>query len=170
MNDHSERSQGGLSHLNAAGEARMVDVGDKAVTERRARARARVVMAPATLALIQSGGLPKGDVLAVARIAGIQGAKRCADLIPLCHPLPLTGVDVRFEVVAEDTLEVVVDCRVAGRTGVEMEALTAASVSALTLYDMCKAVDRGMRIADVELLEKSGGRSGHWQRSGAEAD
>jgi len=144
----------------------MVDVGDKAVTERRARARARVVMAPATLSLIQSGGLPKGDVLAVARIAAIQGAKRCADLIPLCHPLPLTGVEVGFEVVADDTLEIVVDCRVSGRTGVEMEALTAASISALTLYDMCKAVDREMRITDVELLEKSGGRSGHWRRAG----
>ena len=122
-------------------------------------------MAPETLDLIVTGGAPKGDVLAVARVAGIQGAKRCADLIPLCHPLALTRVIVDFEPQRAGRLVITSECRVTGQTGVEMEALTAASVAALTIYDMCKAVDRGMVIGEVALLHKSGGRSGQWNRS-----
>lgn len=153
-----------LTHLDAEGRARMVDVTDKAVTQREAVAEARVAMLPATLELIAGGGHAKGDVLAVARIAGIQAAKRCADLIPLCHPLQLSAVAVDCELDRERSCVVIrARCKLAGRTGVEMEALTAASVAALTIYDMCKAVDRGMEIGGVRLLEKRGGRSGDWR-------
>jgi len=157
-------SDGILSHVNSAGEANMVDVSEKAVTARRAVATARVCMLPATLAAIEANNLKKGEVLAVARVAGIQAAKRCADLIPLCHPLPLTKVTVDFDVTADGELSIIAECRVSGQTGVEMEALTAASVAALTVYDMCKAIDKGMVIHDVCLLEKEGGKSGVWRR------
>ncbi|MEJ2133315.1 MAG: cyclic pyranopterin monophosphate synthase MoaC [Gammaproteobacteria bacterium] len=156
-----------LTHTDETGNARMVDVGSKPSTRREARARARVRMSPETFALLEKGGHAKGDVLAVARVAGIQGAKRCWDLIPLCHPLMLESVAVDFRLDEEGSaVEIESRCRVTGQTGVEMEALTAASVAALTIYDMCKAVDRGMVIEEVALLEKSGGKSGHWVRSG----
>jgi cyclic pyranopterin phosphate synthase len=152
-----------LTHLDEQGRAHMVDVGEKPVTERVATAEALVAMQPETLALIQSGGHKKGDVFAVARIAGIQAAKQCSNLIPLCHPLMLTSVKVELSAEVEASrVRILATCKVAGQTGVEMEALTAASVAALTLYDMCKAVDRGMSIEHVRLLEKAGGRSGHW--------
>ncbi len=154
-----------LTHLDASGRAAMVDVGDKDVTRREAVAAASIFMQPETLALIERGGHSKGDVFAVARIAGIQAAKRCSDLIPLCHPLPLSSVKVELEAnPAAGSVDITATCKLAGRTGVEMEALTAASVAALTIYDMCKAVDRGMVIGEVRLLEKSGGASGDWQR------
>jgi cyclic pyranopterin phosphate synthase len=154
-----------LTHLNEQGQARMVDVGDKAQTARVATAEAVVTMLPATLQLITEGKHKKGDVFAVARIAGIQAAKKCSDLIPLCHPLMLTSVSVDLVAVpASAQVHITATCKVGGQTGVEMEALTAASVAALTLYDMCKAVDRGMVIGPVRLLEKAGGKSGHWQR------
>ena len=141
----------------------MVDIGDKPVSAREAVAEACVRMLPATLALIIEGRHHKGDVFAVARIAGILGAKRCGDLIPLCHPLGLDAVELDLEALpAESMVRVRARCRLQGRTGVEMEALTAVSVAALTVYDMCKAVDRGMVINGVRLLEKRGGRSGHW--------
>jgi cyclic pyranopterin phosphate synthase len=153
-----------LTHLDDKGEARMVDVTDKAVTEREARAEATIRMAPATLKMIIDGEHPKGDVLATARIAGIMAAKRTHDLIPLCHALNLTSVKVELTP-GEDgaSVHIITRCKLAGQTGVEMEALTAASIAALTLYDMCKAVDRGMTVDQVRLLEKRGGRSGHWQ-------
>ena len=152
-----------LTHLDARGNARMVDVGDKQETRREARAEARVRMAAETLHLIESGGHKKGDVIAVARVAGIQAAKRCADLIPMCHPLLITGIDVDITLDHENCCaHITTACRLKGQTGVEMEALTAASVAALTIYDMCKAVDRGMIIDGVRLLHKSGGRSGEW--------
>lgn len=158
-----------LTHIDDQGAARMVDVGTKGVTRREALARAEVHMAPSTLALLRDGGHRKGDVLAVARIAGIQGAKRCPDLIPLCHPLMLDSVTVDFELdEAADRVVVLARCRVSGKTGVEMEALTAASVAALTIYDMCKAVDRGMRIGPVQLESKTGGKSGDWRRGGTD--
>jgi len=154
-----------LSHIDEAGRSRMVDVGEKAVTQRLATATAAVRMQPETLALIRSGDAAKGDVLAVARIAGIQAAKKCSDLIPLCHPLPLTSVEVHFESdEGSNEIQIAATCRVTGKTGVEMEALTAASVAALTIYDMCKAVDRGMEIREVSLQKKTGGKSGDWQR------
>lgn len=154
-----------LTHLNEQGQARMVDVGDKAHTSRVAVAEAIVTMLPQTLALITEGRHKKGDVFAVARIAGIQAAKKCSDLIPLCHPLMLSSVSVDLQPdPAAARVVITATCKVAGQTGVEMEALTAASVAALTLYDMCKAVDRGMVIGPVQLLEKAGGKSGHWQR------
>jgi len=156
----------GLTHLSDAGEASMVDVGAKAVTERVARARAVVRMRPATLREIVEGNAPKGDVLAVARVAGIQAAKRTSDLIPLCHPLPLTKVAVDFETAQGDTLMITTLCKVSGRTGVEMEAMTAASVAALTVYDMAKGLEKGIVIESVALLEKSGGKSGTWNRGG----
>jgi cyclic pyranopterin phosphate synthase len=140
----------------------MVDVGDKAVTDRRAVARAVVRMAPETAAAVARGDAPKGDVLGTARIAGIQAAKRTADLIPLCHPLPLSFVDVRIEV-SGDRVVIETEARTSGQTGVEMEALTAASVAALTVYDMVKGIERGVEIAEVVLLEKSGGRH-DWRR------
>ncbi|MEM0952536.1 MAG: cyclic pyranopterin monophosphate synthase MoaC [Pseudomonadota bacterium] len=152
-----------LTHIDRAGEAHMVDVADKAVTERVAVATASVYMEAATLAQIESGGHSKGDVFAVARIAGIQAAKRCSDLIPLCHPLPLSAVSVKLAVDTDNSrVRIETLCKVANRTGVEMEALTAASVAALTIYDMCKSVDRGMVIAEVKLVEKRGGASGDW--------
>jgi cyclic pyranopterin monophosphate synthase len=153
-----------LSHVNDAGEASMVDVSAKSDTARVAIAEASIVMRPATLAQIHDGAMPKGDVLAVARVAGIQGAKRCAELIPLCHPLPLHRVSVDFDAPAPDRLRIRVECKVTGKTGVEMEALTGASIAALTVYDMCKAIDRGMRIEEVALVHKSGGKSGAWER------
>lgn len=140
----------------------MVDVTEKAVTSREAVAEARVRMLPETLKLIQEGGHPKGDVFAVARIAGIQAAKKTHELIPLCHPLLLTSVKVELSAEGEDSVRIIARCKLAGQTGVEMEALTAASVAALTIYDMCKAVDRGMIIESVRLLEKLGGKSGHY--------
>ena len=150
-----------FSHFDARGQAAMVDVSGKAVTERSATARARVVMLPATAALIRSGGAKKGDVLGVARIAGIMAAKRTAELIPLCHPLPISAVSVELEV-CDDAVEIAATVRTTGQTGVEMEALTAASVAALTVYDMCKSVDRGMRIEAVRLTHKAGGKSGEF--------
>ena len=157
----------GLTHIDQAGHAHMVDVTEKAVTEREAVAQAIVSMQAQTLQLIIEGGHKKGDVLATARIAGIQAAKKCADLIPLCHPLMLTSVKVELCTDVENNqLVIEAICKVSGQTGVEMEALTAASVAALTIYDMCKAVDRGMVIHSVQLLEKKGGRSGHWRREG----
>lgn len=152
-----------LTHLDAQGRANMVDVTEKAVTAREATAEARVRMLPSTLALIEQGGHPKGDVFAVARIAGIQAAKKTHELIPLCHPLLLTSVNVELTAEVPEHVRIVARCRLAGQTGVEMEALTAASVAALTLYDMCKAVDKGMQIESVRLLEKIGGKSGHWE-------
>jgi indole-3-glycerol phosphate synthase len=154
----------GFSHLDAEGRARMVDISDKQETERVAIAGARVVMRPETLERIRSGDVAKGDVLAVARLAGIMAAKRTAELIPLCHPLALTSVNVDLECVAErSAVEITATCKLRGRTGVEMEALTAASVAALTVYDMCKAADRGMTVTDLRLLRKSGGKSGNWE-------
>lgn len=145
----------------------MVDVGAKAVTDRRAVARATVRMAPATAAAVRDGNAPKGDVIAVARIAGIQAAKRTSELIPLCHGLPLSFVDVVAEVDAEaGVVTLTTDARTSAQTGVEMEALTAASVAALTVYDMVKGIEKGVEIAEVVLLEKSGGRSGTWRRDG----
>ncbi len=152
---------GVLSHLDEEGRARMVDVGAKKATRREAVASGRVVMQPETLALIQSGGLPKGDVLATARLAGIMAAKRTHELIPLCHPLLLTHVAVDFAIqVEKSTVEITAAVRCTGKTGVEMEALTAVAVAGLTIYDMCKAVDRGMRLEDIHLRRKHGGRSG----------
>jgi cyclic pyranopterin monophosphate synthase len=154
-----------LTHLDESGAARMVDVGQKAHTERVAVAGARVQMLPETLALIVQGTHKKGDVLAVARIAGIQAAKKCSDLIPLCHPLMLTSVEVSFDLDQQSScVNIEAMCKVGGQTGVEMEALTAASVAALTIYDMCKAVDRGIEIGALGLLEKRGGKSGHWRK------
>jgi cyclic pyranopterin phosphate synthase len=154
-----------LTHLDESGRARMVDVGDKPTTERRAVARAVVKVSPETAHKVLAGDAPKGDVLGVARIAGIQAAKRTAELIPLCHPLPLSFVGVDGEVDA-DAGEIVLtaEARTTGQTGVEMEALTAASVAALTVYDMVKGIERGAEIASVQLLEKSGGKSGEWRR------
>ncbi len=172
-----------LTHFNQAGEAHMVDVGAKAITKRVAVAGGNITMLPDTLALIQAGTHKKGDVLGIARIAGIMAAKRTSDLIPLCHPLALTKVSVEFEVQdaqmprcrdarSGDVQEAAatVHCRVqvetSGQTGVEMEALTAVQVALLTIYDMCKAVDRGMVMTDIGLLEKRGGKSGHWIKAG----
>jgi cyclic pyranopterin phosphate synthase len=165
------RSKAVLTHLDSQGRANMVDVTDKDVTFREAVAQAFVRMRPETLQMIVSGGHPKGDVFAVARIAGIQAAKKTSDLIPLCHPLMLTSVKVELNAEGEDAVRIVARCKLSGQTGVEMEALTAASVAALTIYDMCKAVDRGMTIENVRLLEKLGGKSGHFvvdQEAGAQ--
>jgi cyclic pyranopterin phosphate synthase len=162
--EHSAASQAApLTHFDATGQAHMVDVGAKAETARVARAQGHIRMAPATFALIAGGTAKKGDVLGIARIAAIQGAKRCADLIPLCHPIALTRVAAEFTLDARHhrvTIEVTAETF--GRTGVEMEALTAVSTGLLTIYDMCKAADRGMIIEDIRLLEKAGGKSGHW--------
>lgn len=154
-----------LTHFNATGEAHMVDVGQKSVTLRTAVAEGRIVMQPATLALIKEGSHKKGDVLGIARIAGIMAAKKTAELIPLCHPIALTHVDIAL--IIDDKLpgvscQATVEC--SGVTGVEMEALTAVQVSLLTIYDMCKAVDRGMRMEQIQLLKKTGGKSGEWTR------
>ena len=152
-----------LSHLDERGNARMVDVSAKDVTRREATARGRVVMQPETLAMIVEGRAPKGDVLATARIAGIMAAKRTHELIPMCHPLPVSGVTVDLAPSeAGDAIEIEATVRVSGQTGVEMEALTAVSVAALTVYDMCKAAERGMRIESVRLVAKSGGKSGDY--------
>ncbi|MGB0754054.1 MAG: cyclic pyranopterin monophosphate synthase MoaC [Candidatus Pseudothioglobus sp.] len=152
-----------LTHINSNGEAQMVDVSEKNNTSREAKAGAKVLMKPETLDLIVSGSHKKGDVLSVARVAGIQAAKKCSELIPLCHPLMLTKVSVELTPNTKDsTIEIVAVAKLNGKTGVEMEALTAASIAALTVYDMCKAVDRFMTISNVQLLEKKGGKSGHW--------
>ncbi len=154
-----------LTHIDASGQARMVDVGKKEITERSATAEAIIDLLPETLKLIMEGGHKKGDVFAVARIAGIQAAKKCSDLIPLCHPLLLSSVKVELQAIEDSNqVRVLATCKLSGQTGVEMEALTAASVAALTVYDMCKAVDRGMVIHSLQLLEKSGGKSGHYKR------
>jgi cyclic pyranopterin monophosphate synthase len=156
-----------LTHLDEHGTARMVDVGDKPATDRRAVARAVVRMSPRTAATVQAGDAPKGDVLGTARIAGVLAAKRTGELIPLCHPLGLDHVDVDAEVdPAAGTVTLTAEARVTARTGVEMEAMTAVSVAALTVYDMVKGLERGVEIASVALLEKSGGRSGTWRREG----
>ena len=153
-----------FSHINAAGEANMVDVGNKDVSQRTAVAAGIVSMQADTLAAIKANQLAKGEVLAVARVAAIQAAKRCADLIPLCHPLALSKVQVDFSEISDTQLEIRVQCRLSGQTGVEMEALTGVSAAALTIYDMCKAMDKGMTISAVRLLEKTGGKSGDWLR------
>ncbi len=156
---------GKFTHFDAAGHAAMVDVSDKPVTARTATARARVVMAPETLAMIVDGSAKKGDVLGVARLAGIMGAKRTADLIPLCHPLPVSSVKVELVAdAAASAVEIEATVKTTGQTGVEMEALTAASVAALTVYDMCKAVDRGMRIEGLRVTYKEGGKSGVFEQ------
>ncbi|PCC97467.1 cyclic pyranopterin monophosphate synthase MoaC [Halopseudomonas pelagia] len=152
-----------LTHLDAQGQASMVDVTSKAATSREAVAESIVRMLPATLELIQQGGHAKGDVFAVARIAGIMAAKRTHELIPLCHPLMLTSIKVELAAQAPDAVRITARCKLAGQTGVEMEALTAASIAALTLYDMCKAVDKGMVIEATRLLTKTGGKSGDFQ-------
>jgi len=153
-----------LTHFDAAGQAHMVDVGAKSETARLARAAGRIRMQPATFALIESGAAQKGDVLGIARIAAIQASKRTGELIPLCHPIGLTRVAVEFDLdSASSTIGCTVTAETCGRTGVEMEALTACMTGLLTIYDMCKAVDRGMVIEEVLLLEKAGGKSGHWQ-------
>ena len=159
-------NKSGLTHIDEAGQAHMVDVGSKAISERVATASALVSMQPETLSLITSGDTKKGDVLAVARIAGIQAAKKCSDLIPLCHPISLNTAEVHFELSNDvpSGIRILATCKVSGKTGVEMEALVAASVAGLTIYDMCKAVDRGMEISEVRLEQKTGGNSGDWGR------
>jgi len=164
MNDSTDLSAAsGLTHFDAQGQAHMVDVGGKAETRRVARATGMIRMQPATLAAITGGSASKGDVLGVARIAAIQGAKRTSELVPLCHPLPLTHVQVDFAIdAAASAVHCTVQAETLGRTGVEMEALTAVQVGLLTVYDMVKAIDRGMVITDVRVLEKHGGKSGSW--------
>lgn len=153
-----------LTHFDDSGQAHMVNVGEKSETHRVARATGSIRMQPETLRLIVQGDAKKGDVLGIARIAAIQGSKRTSELIPLCHPISLTKVGVEFEIdQANATIHCTVTAETVGRTGVEMEALTATSVALLTIYDMCKAVDRGMQICDIKLLEKIGGKSGHWK-------
>ena len=154
----------GLTHLNAKGEAHIVDIGDKAITRRRAVAQARIVAQPETVALIMGGGLKKGDAVAVARIAGIMAAKKTSDIIPLCHPLALTKVSVEIEADGASAILIRASAETTGQTGVEMEALVAASTAALTLYDMAKAVDRAMVVTDICVLEKAGGKSGDFVR------
>jgi cyclic pyranopterin monophosphate synthase len=161
------RPRSGLTHVDGTGAARMVDVSPKPVTRRTAEASACVVMLPATLDLIVSGGAPKGDVLAAARLAGILAAKRVGDLIPLCHPLPLESVSVHLRPAPPDRLRISARAVVDARTGVEMEALMAVSMAALTIYDMCKAVDRWMLVTDIRLEDKAGGTSGHLRRPSA---
>jgi cyclic pyranopterin monophosphate synthase len=158
-----------LTHVDDAGAARMVDVSAKDVTHRVATAGGRLVVSPAVVELLRGVGVPKGDALGTARIAGIMGAKRTADLVPLCHPLPLSGVTVDLSV-ADDAVEIVATVRTTGRTGVEMEALTAVAVAGLTLHDMVKAVDPAAELTCVRLLAKSGGRSGDWRRDGSAAE
>ena len=152
-----------FTHFNHQGRARMVDVSEKADTLRTATARARVLLNADTYALVKSGGIKKGDVLTTAQIAGIMGAKRTPDVIPMCHPIALTGADISFELDDENhTIDIFATTKCTGPTGVEMEAMTAASIAALTIYDMCKAMDRGMVIRDIHILEKDGGKSGHY--------
>ena len=156
----------GFTHFDGEGNAVMVDVSEKGVTERTATAGGSITMQPETMKLILDGGVKKGDVLTVAQLAGIMGAKRTPDLIPLCHPLALTSVKVDLECVPErNAVDIKATCKLKGRTGVEMEALTAVSVAALTVYDMCKAVDKGMVISDIRLLHKAGGKSGTYEAS-----
>jgi cyclic pyranopterin phosphate synthase len=157
-------SEDRLTHFDARGHAAMVDVSAKEVTAREATARARVAMRPETLRMILDGAAKKGDVFGVARLAGIMGAKRTADLIPLCHPLPISAVTVDLDADGADGVAITATVRTTGRTGVEMEALTAASIAALTVYDMCKAVDRGMRIDGLRVVAKSGGKSGDFRQ------
>ena len=159
------KAEGVLTHFDAQGEAHMVDVGNKAATQRAAVASGTILMQAATIAVIEAGKIGKGDVLGVARVAAIQGAKKTPDLIPLCHPIALTSVDVSFEIDhAAPGVHCTVKTECTGQTGVEMEALTACQIGLLTIYDMCKAIDRGMTITNVRLLKKSGGRSGQWTR------
>ena len=154
-----------LTHFNAEGEARMVDVGEKLTTVRRAVATGRITMRADTLTLIESGSHKKGDVLGVARIAGIMGAKKTSDLIPLCHPIPITSIEINFKIDKNgDSIRCTTTVSTQAQTGIEMEALTAVQIALLTIYDMCKAVDRGMSMTEIQLLEKSGGKSGHWKR------
>ena len=153
-----------LTHINKDGSAEMVDIGDKGVTRRRAIATGFIRMQPDTLAQIYDGEIAKGDTLGVARIAGIQAAKNCSQLIPLCHPLSLSKIMVDFEVVSDSCLQITAECLVTAQTGVEMEAMTAVSVAALTIYDMCKSVDRAMTIDEIQLVTKQGGNSGSWER------
>ena len=153
-----------FTHFNEQGRARMVDVSDKTPTLRAATAAGTVRMLPSTVEAIRTGGVPKGDVLAVAQVAGIMAAKRTSELVPMCHPLPLTGVDVRFTL-RDDAVEIEATVKCRGETGVEMEALTAVSAAALTVYVMCKALERGMEITDIRLLEKTGGKSGDYRRT-----
>ncbi|WP_144395332.1 cyclic pyranopterin monophosphate synthase MoaC [Pleionea sediminis] len=161
----SKNTSSSLTHINSKGEASMVDVSEKPNSVRIATAEGYIKMQSSTLSLIESGGHAKGDVLAVARIAGIQGAKQCSQLIPLCHPLALSKVQVDFEIQPDNQrIRICSRCKLTGRTGVEMEALTAVSVAALTLFDMCKAVDKTMTIEGIKVLEKKGGQSGDWQR------
>ncbi|MEE8188200.1 MAG: cyclic pyranopterin monophosphate synthase MoaC [Kiloniellales bacterium] len=153
-----------FTHFDEDGKAAMVDVSDKDATARVAVAKGSVIVQPETIALIQSGGVKKGDVLSVARLAGITGAKRTPDLIPLCHPLQLDSVAVDLELATErNAIDIIATCKLTGKTGVEMEAMTAVAIAALTVYDMCKAVDRGMRIVDIRLTHKSGGKSGTFE-------
>ena len=154
----------GLTHFDEAGRARMVDVSAKGETMRVAKARGKVDMNPETLERIRQGQIAKGDVLAVAQVAGVMAAKQTSQLIPMCHPLGITGVDLSFDIVPPKTIEIEAEVRVTGKTGVEMEALTAVSVAALTIYDMCKAIDKTMVISNIRLMEKSGGKSGHFIR------
>ena len=157
------KNQSGLTHFDASGQAHMVDVGDKASTRRVAVASGKISMLPTTLKLIQSGDAKKGDVLGIARIAAIQASKKTSDLIPLCHPISLSKVSVTFDVDEKTTsIACTATAETTGQTGVEMEALTSVSVGLLTIYDMCKAVDRGMMMGEIKLLEKMGGKSGHW--------
>jgi cyclic pyranopterin phosphate synthase len=154
-----------LTHFDAAGKAVMVDVTEKSETDRIATAAARITMDPGTLAIIEAGTAKKGDVLGTARLAGIMAAKRTADLIPLCHPLPITSATVDFEADGDDAFEIRATVRTTGRTGVEMEALTAVSIAALTIYDMCKAIDRAMRIDAIRVILKDGGKSGRFENA-----
>ena len=157
--------EGKLTHIDKSGRAKMVDVGEKEVTKREATAQAIIAMKPETLTLIKQGNIKKGDVLAVAQVAGVMSSKRTPDLIPMCHPLLINGVDFEFDIDNERSKIIIrATVRVSGKTGVEMEALTAVSVAALTVYDMCKAVDRAMTISDICLLKKSGGKSGIYER------
>ncbi len=155
---------GRLTHFDAAGNAAMVDVGDKPITDRQATAKARVTMQPETLKTILTGEAKKGDVFGVARLAGIMAAKRTADLIPLCHPLPISAVTIDLAADGTNAVAIAATVKTTGRTGVEMEALTAASIAALTVYDMCKAIDRGMRIEALRVVHKSGGNSGEFSQ------
>ena len=153
-----------LTHVNASGEARMVDVGEKGDTSREAVARGKVMMQPTTLERIKTAGLEKGDVLAVARVAGIMAAKRTPDLIPLCHPILISNIAIDFDLSGDDSVEITATTKSTGKTGVEMEALTAVSVAALTIYDMAKSIDRAMTITEICLESKKGGKSGHYLR------
>ena len=162
--ENQEKRENILTHLDRDGAAQMVDVGAKSITQREAIAQAEITMLPTTLTLLLKGDLPKGDALQVARVAGIMASKQTPQLIPLCHPIPISGVNVDFEAINEKTIRIRASVRNTAQTGVEMEALTACSIAALTLYDMAKAIDRGMEIQHIRLEEKKGGKSGHWIR------